>query len=184
MAKKKNPEQEAPPAQDQEPEIEQQEETPAEESPAQEEQPQDQNPEEQGDPADEEEEQAEPGQGPDQEQPPAQEPASDEATALRGQLLQAQGELAAYRAGVAPGMVADAVTLAMAEASKAGEVTEAAVAKAMDAVLKRHPEWKADTDGKKKTGGFKLGADRDSGGAYKKPANDTTKNVKRWNRFK
>ena len=179
MAKKKNPEKEAPPVQDQEPETEQQEETPEEETPAQEEQPQEQDTQEKH----EEDSREEPGQETEQEQDPAQEPASNEAAVLRGQLLQAQGELAAYRAGVAPGMVADAVTLAMAEASKTGEVTEAAVTKAMEAVLKRHPEWKADGD-KKKTGGFKIGADRDNGGAFKKPSGNGTQNVKRWNRFK
>ena len=81
-------------------------------------------------------------------------------------------------------MVEDAVTLAMAEAAKIGEVTEAAVSKAMEAVLKRHPEWKAAEESKQKTGGFKLGADRDSGGAYKKTSGTTTQNTKRWNRLK
>lgn len=108
---------------------------------------------------------------------------SDEAAGLRQELLHAQGKLAAYAAGVAPGMIDDAVTLAMAEASKAGEITEAAVTKAMEAVLKRHPEWKAEASNKSK-GGFKLGADRDSGGSYKKQNTNTTQNVKRWNRFK
>ena len=82
-------------------------------------------------------------------------------------------------------MVADAVTLATAEAQRAGEVTETAIAQAMANVLKRHPEWKADAvkSGAKKTGGFKLGADRDSAGTPKKPAGNN-QNVKRWNRFK
>lgn len=179
MAKKKNPEQPVE-EQDQEPETEEVEDS-------QQDQPQDeseQDSEEQEgteDPADEEgpqDQQEEPKEG-----VPAQEPASDESAALKRDLLQAQGELAAYRAGVAPNMVADAVTLAMAEAAKSGEVTEAAVAKAMEAVLKRHPEWKASEGGKQK-GGFKLGVDRDSGSACKKTAGTTNQNVKRWNRFK
>lgn len=103
---------------------------------------------------------------------------------LKSALLEAQGKLAAYAAGVAPGMIDDAVTLAMAEAAKAGDVTEAAVTKAMDAVLKRHPEWKAAGSDKKKTGGFKLGADRDGLSTGKKNTGNATQNVKRWNRFK
>ena len=106
---------------------------------------------------------------------------SDETAALRRELLQARGRLAAYASGVAHGMIDDAVTLAMAEAAGEGEVTEASLTKAMEAVLKRHPEWKTQ-ENKAKTGGFRLGADRDSGGSYKKPA--TNQNMKRWNRFK
>lgn len=75
------------------------------------------------------------------------------------------------------------MTLAMAEAAKAGTVTEASVTSAMEAVLKRHPEWKAEEGRKKSAGGFKIGADRDNGGVQKKPGNGT-QNVKRWNRFK
>lgn len=192
MAKKKNPQQENPPAQqEQEPETEQQEETPAEES-TQEEQPQEQEPQEQDpqeepeeeEPEEEEEDpqnpQEEPEENPSQEQPPAEVPASDETAQLRAQLLQAQGRLAAYGAGVIPAMVDDAVTLAMAEAAKAGTVTEASVTTAMDAVLKRHPEWKAEQ--KKTAGGFRIGADRDSGSTPKKPG--ATQNTKRWNRYK
>lgn len=189
MAKKKNPEQEAHLAEEQEPNApEDQEETRP-----QEEQPQDQEPEEQE--AEEEtsngEEQEEDHQEedhqeeqPQEEQPsaPAQEPASDENAQLRSQLLNAQGRLAAYAAGVAPAMVDDAVTLAMAEAAKAGTVTESSVTAAMDAVLKRHPEWKVEEGKKKTAGGFKLGADRDNGGMQKKPG--ATQNVKRWNRYK
>lgn len=121
----------------------------------------------------------------DPERPAQEAPAeqADESAELRTQLLQAQGELAAYKAGVAPGMVEDAVTLAMAEAAKSGDITDATVTKALEAVLKRHPEWKA-ADGKNKSGGFKVGADRDSGGTYKKPANNATQKTKRWNRYK
>lgn len=185
MAKKKNPEQETPPAQqEQEPETEQQEETPVEE-PTQEQQPEEQETEEQEDPEEEEtgEEEEDPQDPPQQEQQPQEQPAADEETArLRSQLLQAQGRLAAYGAGVIPAMVDDAVTLAMAEAARVGTVTEASVTAAMEAVLKRHPEWKAEEGKKRGAGGFKIGADRDSGGVQKKPG--TTQNVKRWNRFK
>ena len=194
MARKKNPEQEAPPGEEQEPETPtEQEETPAEETPPPEKQPQEQETEEregaedpEEEPADEEED---PQEEPEEEQPqeqetevPSQTPSADETAALRSQLLNTQGRLAAYAAGVAPEMVDDAVTLAMAEAARSGEVTEATVNRAMDAVLKRHPEWKADGT-KKKTGGFKIGADRDNAGSGRQ-SSSTSLNVKRWNRFK
>lgn len=184
MARKKNPEQEAPPAEEQERESEQQEETPAQEEQTQEQQSQEQEPEEQEDPEEEPgKEEEDPQEPPQQEQQPQEQPAADEETVqLRSQLLQAQGRLAAYGAGVIPAMVDDAVTLAMAEAARAGTVTESSVTAAMEAVLKRHPEWKAEEGKKKTAGGFKIGADRDSGGVQKKPG--TTQNVKRWNRFK
>lgn len=184
MAKKKNPEQGNPPVQEQETEPEQQEETPVEE-PTQEKQPEEQETEEQEDPEEEEtgEEEEDPQDPPQQEQQPQEQLSADEETAqLRSQLLQAQGRLAAYGAGVIPAMVDDAVTLAMAEAARTGTVTEATVTAAMEAVLKRHPEWKAEEGKKKTAGGFKIGADRDNGGTQKKPG--VTQNVKRWNRYK
>ena len=189
MAKKKNPEQEVPTAEPQEEQPLEQEETPAEE-PTQDPQPQEQEPQEESEeeePAEEEKDpQQDPAEDPKEEQPkneePSQQPVSDETEQLRSQLIQAQGRLAAYAAGVNSAMVDDAVTLAMAEASKAGTVTEASVTAAMEAVLKRHPEWKA-AEGKKKTaGGFKIGADRDNGGTQKNP--NPVQNIKRWNRFK
>lgn len=176
MARKKNSEQEENPVEEQEvdaPEedtVESQEEAPEQET---EEEAENQEPEDTVEEEPQEEQESE--------EPAQEEPAADESQDLRQQLLEARGQIAAYAAGVASGMVADAVTLAMAEAAKSGEVTEAAVTKAMEAVLKRHPEWKA-AEGSKQKGGFKLGADRDSGGTYKKPAGN--QNVKRWNRFK
>lgn len=120
-----------------------------------------------------------------EEQPPATPPAApDEDTEkaqLASDLLAARSKLAAYAAGVAPDMIADAVTLATAEAGPGAD--EAAVTKAMQAVLKRHPEWKADGE-KKKSGGFKLGADPDKAGGRKPGGGDAPKNAKRWNRFK
>lgn len=106
-----------------------------------------------------------------------------EKAGLQAELLAARSQLAAYAAGVAPDMIQDAVTLATAEAQAVGEVSEEAVAKAMQTVLKRHPEWKAADASKKKAGGFKLGADPDKAGA-KKSGGDAAKNAKRWNRFK
>lgn len=124
------------------------------------------------------------GEAPPAEEQPAQPPAEgSETDRLKAELLQARSQLAAYAAGVAPEMVADAVTLATAEAQTAGEVTEDAVAKAMENVLKRHPEWKAASAGGKKTGGFRLGADPDrSGRGGKKPAADKG-SKKPWNKF-
>lgn len=117
---------------------------------------------------------------------PAQEaePGGQEGLAqVKADLLAARSKLAAYEAGVAPAMIADAVTLATAQAQASGGVTEEAVAKAMADVLKRHPEWKAAGADRKKAGGFKLGADPDRGTAKKQGA-QAPKNTKRWNRFK
>lgn len=120
---------------------------------------------------------------PAEEQPAPPQAEGSETDRLKADLLQARSQLAAYAAGVAPEMVADAVTLATAEAQTAGEVTEDAVAKAMENVLKRHPEWKAASAGGKKTGGFRLGADPDrSGRGSKKPAADKG-SKKPWNKF-
>lgn len=105
---------------------------------------------------------------------------------LKADLLEARSQIAAYSAGVAPEMVADAVTLATAEAKAAGEVTEEAVAKAMDNVLKRHPEWKTTPSAggaKKTTGGFKLGTDPDSTSRDKGTSSEKGGNKKPWNKF-
>lgn len=107
----------------------------------------------------------------------------EELAQVKADLLAARSKLAAYEAGVAPAMIADAVTLATAQAQASGGVTEEAVAKAMADVLKRHPEWKAAGADRKKAGGFKLGADPDSSTAKKQGA-QAPKNTKRWNRFK
>lgn len=114
---------------------------------------------------------------------PAQKDTS-ETERLKADLLAARSQLAAYAAGVAPEMVADAVTLATAEAQAAGEVTEEAVTKAMANVLKRHPEWnsKPAAGGKKITGGFKLGADPDSAGSSKGAVSEKG-SKKPWNKF-
>lgn len=186
MAKKKNPEQEAPPVEEQEPNVptEQEETPPQEDQPQEQEQePEEQEEAEEENPEEEEEQEEQEEQEEEQPSPPAQESAADDTAVLRTQLLNAQGRLAAYAAGVASDMVDDAVTLAMAEASKTGEVTESSVKAAMDAVLKRHPEWKAEEGKKRGAGGFKIGADRDSGGSGK-PSGTAPQNQKRWNRFK
>lgn len=140
-----------------------------------------------GDPAQEEEqpEKEEPAQ---EEEPASVEPSSTAAEneRLKADLLEARSQIAAYSAGVAPEMVADAVTLATAEAKASGEVTEEAVAKAMENVLKRHPEWKTKPSAggaKKTTGGFKLGADPDSTGRDKGTATEKGGSKKPWNKF-
>lgn len=182
MRKKKNTEQEDQLGAEEQEETQEETEQPQEEEPVQEQETEEQ--EDTEEPADEEEN---PQEQQEEEQPgdsPQEQSASDEVVELRRQLLEARGRNAAYAAGVSLGMVDDAVTLAMAEAAKTGEVTDASVTKAMETVLKRHPEWKSDAETKQKSGGFKLGADRDSGGAYKKPTSTPTQNMKRWNRFK
>lgn len=140
-----------------------------------------------GDPAQEEDqpEKEEPAQ---EEEPAPAEPSSTAAEneKLKADLLEARSQIAAYSAGVSPEMVADAVTLATAEAKAAGEVTEEAVAKAMDNVLKRHPEWKTKPSAggaKKTTGGFKLGADPDSASRDKGTAAEKGGSKKPWNKF-
>lgn len=137
--------------------------------------------------------QSQEGEPPEKEEPPqAEEPAPAEPSStateneqLKADLLEARSQIAAYSAGVAPEMVADAVTLAKAEAAAGGEVTEEAVTKAMENVLKRHPEWKANqTSGAKKTtGGFKLGADPDSAGRSKENPSEKGGSKKPWNKF-
>ena len=102
---------------------------------------------------------------------------------LKADLLDARSKLAAYEAGVSPDMIADAVTLATAEARAAGEVTDEAVSKAMANVLKRHPEWKASGADKKKAGGFRLGADPDSRGSGRAGKEADSGRKKPWNKF-
>lgn len=139
----------------------------------------------------------EPPAGPDAEsedpEPPAQEEASPapqaEGTAapdtelaqVKAALLAANCEIAAYKAGVDSAMVADAITLARAEAGPGAD--EAAIAAAMQRVLERHPEWKAPAAAKKTTGGFRLGADPDAAAKPTAPQKDPA-GAKRWNRFK
>lgn len=113
---------------------------------------------------------------------PVETAAEPETAQLKADLLQARSKLAAYEAGVAQDKVADAVTLAMAQARADGnDVTEEAVAAAMQDVLKRNPEWKA-AGGKKATGGFKLGSDPDSRPAARQGKADAG-HKKPWNKF-
>ena len=74
------------------------------------------------------------------------------------ELLIARAQLDAYREGIVPGAVEDAVCLAVMQAEKAGEADEEGVRDALKEVLKRHPEWKPQ---KKETAknGFKVGVD-------------------------
>ena len=134
-----------------------------------------------------------------------------EKEALRLELLAARSQLAAYGAGVAPEMIADAVTLATAEAQAAGDVSAESIAKAMEGVLKRHPEWKVGGGGgnegagseesasgtnesgggssagaagvPNRIGGFKLGVDP-AGVSAAGGESSEAKSTKRWNRFK
>lgn len=115
---------------------------------------------------------------PEETEPPEEAPSPDEViAALEEQLLDARCRLAAFAAGVAPDLVADAVTLAVQAARAEGEVTEESVAAAMEQVLQRHPGWKADA---RRTGGFRLGADP----AAARRQDKTPGTAKRWNRFR
>lgn len=145
-------------------------------------------PEDQGGDPSQEEKQPEKEEPAQEEEPAPAEPSSTAAEneRLKADLLEARSQIAAYAAGVAPEMVADAVTLATAEAKASGEVTEEAVAKAMENVLKRHPEWKTKPSAggaKKTTGGFKLGADPDSAGRGKDTSTEKGGSKKPWNKF-
>lgn len=112
---------------------------------------------------------------------PAEAAVDPEKAQIKADLLQARSKLAAYEAGVAPDKVADAVTLAMAQVRADGaDMTEGAVAAAMQDVIKRNPEWKA-TGGQKAAGGFRLGSDPDQPAAKKTAAAPGAK--KRWNKF-
>lgn len=130
-------------------------------------------------PAGEEEpDQPEEPETPEETEPPEEEASPDEViAALEEQLLDARCRLAAFAAGVAPDLVADAVTLAVQAARAEGEVTEESVAAAMEQVLQRHPGWKADA---RRTGGFRLGADP----AAARRQDKTPGTAKRWNRFR
>lgn len=77
------------------------------------------------------------------------------------QILETRAQLEAFKSGVKPNVVEDAVYLAMREAEKSGDdLDEDSISDALKAVLKRHPEWKNDDkSGKGTGGGFRVGAD-------------------------
>ncbi|MGN0554320.1 MAG: hypothetical protein ACI4LI_00305 [Candidatus Fimenecus sp.] len=78
------------------------------------------------------------------------------------ELLQAKAQIAAYKSGVRPDAVEDAVVLAMHDAAKENAVDEAGLQKALKGVLSRHPEWKAGGTATE-TAGFRIGADSTAG---------------------
>lgn len=93
--------------------------------------------------------------------PPAEgvPPAEDNSASLQREIVETRAQLAAYKEGVKPEAVEDAVFLAMHDIEKAGdELDEDAVAEALKEVLKRHPEWKKQDDPKNSSGGFRVGA--------------------------
>lgn len=133
-------------------------------------------PEEQENPAEEtaeeDTESAEPAE-------PQEEGSAQRIARLEEELLQARCRLAAYGAGVNPEMAEDAVTLAIGAARQEGEVTEESVTRAMDGVLKRHPDWKNG----RAMAGFRLGADTDPN-LIPAPGGEPEPEKRRWNRFK
>ena len=80
-----------------------------------------------------------------------------------------------------PELAGDTATLAAAEAGPDGDAE-----KAVAAILKHHPEWKAveESSKKKAAGGFQLGADPDRAAAKSAGKPGETAGKKRWNRFK
>lgn len=75
---------------------------------------------------------------------------------LQTQLLSAQAQLAAFKCGVRPDAVEDAVCLAINDAKKNGEVTAESIADALSGVLNRHPDWKSFYE---PSTNFRIGAD-------------------------
>lgn len=104
-------------------------------------------------------------------QPAAVPQEKQELESARRELLTARAQIEAFRSGVRADLTEDAVALAMMELEKNGDdPDEESVQDALKAVLKRHPDWKSDTQ--KKTGGIKVGAQQQetSGGEPGKPA--------------
>ncbi len=92
-------------------------------------------------------------------EPPATDPVTEspEVTALKMQLTEANARVAAYKSGVKPDAVEDAVVLAMhAVKSTGAEVSEEAIHQAIVSVLERHPEWNTATT---PTAPMKVGAE-------------------------
>lgn len=86
-------------------------------------------------------------------------PAEDNSAALQREIVETRAQLAAYKEGVKPEAVEDAVLLAMHAVEKSGdELDEDAVAEALKEVLKRHPEWKKQDDPHNNSSGFRVGA--------------------------
>lgn len=94
-----------------------------------------------------------------------QQPAADKTAldAANRELLIARAQLDAYREGVLPAAVEDAVLLAVMQAEKSGEADEDGVRDALKEVLKRHPEWKPQKKEPQKSG-FRVGVDSAAGG--------------------
>lgn len=93
--------------------------------------------------------------------PPAEgaPPVEDNSAALQREIIETRAQLVAYKEGVKPEAVEDAVLLATHEIEKAGDdLDEDSVSEALKEVLKRHPEWKKQDDPKNSSGGFRVGA--------------------------
>lgn len=72
-----------------------------------------------------------------------------ESDTTRVELMQARAELAAYKSGIKPDAVEDAVVLAMSQVSKNGdELNDDNIADALKDIIKRHPEWKKEEQSK------------------------------------
>lgn len=98
------------------------------------------------------------------------EPTADTAAmeAANREIMTVRAQLDAVKSGVRADVVEDAVYLAVKEAEKSGEeLDDEAIKDALNAVLKRHPDWKSDD---KKKAGIKVGADPEEGKNTKKSA--------------
>ena len=96
---------------------------------------------------------------PEPEEFPAAADTSAPAKDFAEELAEARAQIAAYKSGMRPDVVEDAVYLAMRDAKKSGEpVDEETITKALKGVLKRHPEWK-DSGKDTQQNGFRVGAE-------------------------
>lgn len=103
---------------------------------------------------------------------------SAELTQLRAELQEAKAQNTAAKLGFKADVIDDAVYLAMRNAAKNndGEFDDEDIKTELSAVLKKHPEWKADAA---KASGFRVGAPAPQQSA----ANIKPTAQKRWNRF-
>jgi len=103
---------------------------------------------------------------------------SAEIASLKSELQEARAQNTAAKLGFKADAIDDAVYLAMRNAAKNndGEFDDEDIKTELSAVLKKHPEWKADAG---KSAGFRVGAPEP------KPNANSTKVTaqKRWNRF-
>lgn len=98
------------------------------------------------------------------EQSAAAPPSENEAyAAVQRELISARAQLEAIHSGIKPDLADDAVALALLAIERDGDEPDTeSIREALKAVIKRHPEWKKDTQQTNK-GGIKVGAGQQDG---------------------